>query len=165
MVIALVVCLISGIVSNVISTNFGKVEMIDIFIHTDAGAIRGYLLVPEIAISENKVPGIVVVHGSASGAETVDFWYIELARRGYVVVVPIRFIGSPTFDTSGSNLILLAMGQDSIKLYSYIISVGITAFIHVTSQKFTGNIWAGVLINSLISCMITVANCNSITML
>jgi len=80
-----------------------------------------------------------------------------------ITYVPILFTGSPTFGTSGSNLILLAMGQGSIKLYSYIISVGITAFIHVKSQKYTGNVWAGVLINTLIICMITVANCNSIT--
>ena len=77
--------------------------------------------------------------------------------------IELLFTGSSTFGTSGSNLILLAMGQGSIKLYSYIISVGITAFIHVKSQKYTGNIWAGVPINSLIICMITVANCNSIT--
>ena len=72
MVVALVVCLISAIVSNAVSTNFGKIEMTDIAIHTDAGTIRGDLLVPEIATSENKVPGIVVVHGSTSSAETVD---------------------------------------------------------------------------------------------
>ena len=88
---------------------------------------------------------------------------IPIAILLLITYVPILFTGSPTFGTSGSNLILLAMGQGSIKLYSYIISVGITAFIHVKSQKYTGNIWAGVLINTLIICMITVANCNSIT--
>lgn len=80
-----------------------------------------------------------------------------------ITYVPILFIGSPLFGMDGSNLILLSAGQSAIKLYSYIISVGITAFIHVKAQKYTGNIWAGALINSMIICIITVANCNSIT--
>ena len=91
MLISIIVCLISGIVSNMISTNFGKVEVNDISIYTDAGTIRGYLLVPENATVNNKAPGIVVVHGATSSAETVDSWYVELARRGYVVVVPNMF--------------------------------------------------------------------------
>lgn len=39
------------------------------------------------------------------------------------------------------------MSQGYIKLCSCIISVGIPAFIHVKSQKYTGNIGVSVLIN------------------
>ena len=48
---------------------------------------------------------------------------------------PILFTGSPTFGCDGSNLILLASAQSAIKLVSYFIPLGVTAFIHVKSQN------------------------------
>lgn len=81
-----------------------------------------------------------------------------------ITYLPILFIGSPTFAVDGGNLLLLAAGQATNKLISYIFSVGITAFIHVKSQKYTGNIWAGAIMNAMFICMITVANTSSITM-
>lgn len=77
---------------------------------------------------------------------------------------PIFFTGSPTFGCDGSNLILLASAQSAIKLVSYFIPLGITAFIHVKSQKYTGNIWTGAMINALLIAMITIGNCDTITM-
>ena len=74
---------------------------------------------------------------------------------------PILFTGSPTFGCDGSNLILLASAQSAIKLVSYFIPLGVTAFIHVKSQKYTGNIWTGALINALLIAMITIGNCST----
>ena len=88
LIIALVLCLLSGIISNVVLRDFGNVNVTNIAVQTEIGTIRGYLLVPEIATAENKVPAIVVSHGSSASAETVESWYIELARRGYVVFAP-----------------------------------------------------------------------------
>ncbi len=87
-ILALILCLVSGIFSNLVLRDFGNVNVTNVAVQTELGTIRGYLLVPEIATTENKVPAIVVSHGSSASAETVESWYIELARRGYVVFAP-----------------------------------------------------------------------------
>lgn len=88
MIIAVILCIVSGAVSNLVLRDFGNVTVTNVAVQTELGIIRGYLLVPENATSENKAPAIVVSHGSSASAETVESWYIELARRGYVVFAP-----------------------------------------------------------------------------
>lgn len=83
-IIALVLCLVSMIGTSLITSNFGKVDVINLSIKTEIGTLTGYLLVPEGATAKNPAPAVVVSHGASASAEFVDSWYDELARRGYI---------------------------------------------------------------------------------
>lgn len=79
-----------------------------------------------------------------------------------ITYLPILFIGMPLWGQSGSNILLLAMGNGAIKLLSFIVSLAVISAVNVKAQKLTGNIWLGALVNTLLITMITVGNCNSI---
>ena len=85
--IALCLCLISGIAVSAIQTSGGQVKMTEVKWYTTYGyAIDAYLLVPKTATAETPAPGIVCCHGLLNNKEMQDLNYIELARRGYVVL-------------------------------------------------------------------------------
>ncbi len=85
--IALVLCLISGIGVSAVQTSGGAVKMTEVKWYTTYGyAIDAYLLVPKTATAENPAPGIVCCHGLLNNKEMQDLNYVELARRGYVVL-------------------------------------------------------------------------------
>ena len=44
------------------------------------------LLIPETATASNPAPAVVSVHGFYNNKEMQDAYYVELARRGYVVI-------------------------------------------------------------------------------
>lgn len=75
LVIALILCLLSGIGSSLILTSFGDVTVEKVSVVTDLGTIRGYLVIPNGVTSENPAPGIVVSHSLSSSAESVESWY------------------------------------------------------------------------------------------
>jgi len=83
--IALILCLVGAFGASVIQSDFGRVEITDVVIRTDAGEYTGYLFVPENATPENPAPAIVTSHGYLNNREMQDLNYVELARRGYVV--------------------------------------------------------------------------------
>lgn len=74
LVIALILCLLSGIGSSLILTSFGTVTVEKVSVVTDLGTIRGYLVIPNGVTSENPAPGIVVSHSLSSSAESVESW-------------------------------------------------------------------------------------------
>lgn len=80
--IALILCLVGAFGASVIQSDFGRVEITDVVIRTDAGEYTGYLFVPENATPENPAPAIVTSHGYLNNREMQDLNYVELARRG-----------------------------------------------------------------------------------
>ena len=84
--LSLVLCLISIIFAGALQTDWGKIEMSEISLETQAGTLTGYLFRPENASAENPVPAVVASHGYLNNREMQDCNYIELARRGYVVI-------------------------------------------------------------------------------
>ncbi|MHC1740091.1 MAG: dienelactone hydrolase family protein [Anaerolineaceae bacterium] len=85
LVIALVLVLISMLVSGAVQTSFGKVTVSEISIVTKVGTLTGYLLVPQGATVDHPAPAIVTSHGYLNNREMQDINYVELSRRGYVV--------------------------------------------------------------------------------
>lgn len=84
---ALILMLLCGIVVNAIQTNGGKAAMKELNIETDEGyTISAYLFIPNTATAENPAPAIVTSHGYLNNKEMTDANYVELARRGYVVL-------------------------------------------------------------------------------
>lgn len=85
--IAIVCMLISMIGASMIQSNGGNVTVKEIKWETTQGfEMSGLLFLPKQAGPEQKAPGIVTSHGMFNNKEMQDANYIELARRGYVVL-------------------------------------------------------------------------------
>ena len=86
LVIALILCAFSIISAGLLQTDFGCVKMSDITLETEAGNLTAYLFRPKSATRENPAPAVLCSHGYLNNREMQDCNYIELARRGYVVI-------------------------------------------------------------------------------
>lgn len=79
--------LLCGIVVSGVQTNGGKVTMKELNMETDEGySMSAYLFIPDTATAETPAPAVVVSHGYLNNKEMTDANYVELARRGYVVL-------------------------------------------------------------------------------
>lgn len=85
--ISIVLMLICSIATFAIQTNFGKVTVTEINWPTENGyTMNGWLFVPDSATAENPAPAVVVSHGMYNNKGMQDLNFVELARRGYVVL-------------------------------------------------------------------------------
>ncbi|MFB2585870.1 alpha/beta hydrolase family protein [Herbiconiux liukaitaii] len=85
--VALALCLLSALGSSLVQTAGGHVAVKDMRWETSSGeTLSALLFKPDTATDENKAPAIVVSHGWWNNREMQDANYVELARRGYVVV-------------------------------------------------------------------------------
>lgn len=79
--------LVSMIVVSSIQTDGGKVTMKELFVETDDGIGQSsYLFVPSTATPDNPAPAVVTSHGLFNNKEMQDANFVELARRGFVVL-------------------------------------------------------------------------------
>lgn len=86
-IISLVLCLASTLVSSAIQTDFGKVTVDELKVMDKSGyAISVLLYRPESATVDNKAPCIITVEGWYNNKEMQDLYSVEYARRGYVVI-------------------------------------------------------------------------------
>jgi dienelactone hydrolase len=87
LVLSLVTMLVASIGASAVQTGGGSISVKDMRWETSSGQmISALLFKPDSATAENKVPAIVVAHGWWNNREMQDANYVELARRGYVVV-------------------------------------------------------------------------------
>jgi pimeloyl-ACP methyl ester carboxylesterase len=87
LVLSLVVMLVSSIGASIVQTAGGAVTIKNMSWETSDGkTMSGLLLVPNGATREDKRPAIVLAHGWWNDKEMQDSNYVELARRGYVVL-------------------------------------------------------------------------------
>lgn len=85
--IGIALMLLASIVVSAIQTNGGHVTMKELNIETDLGySMSAYLFIPESATAETPAPAVVVSHGYLNNKEMTDANYVELARRGFVVL-------------------------------------------------------------------------------
>ncbi len=85
--IAVVMMLLSGAVVHFVQTDGGKVAVSELYFETDEGyTMCANLYVPEGTSAENKAPAIVASHGAYNNKEMQDVNFVELSRRGYVVL-------------------------------------------------------------------------------
>ena len=85
--ISIALMLLASIVVSAIQTNGGNVTMKELNIETDLGySMSAYLFIPETATAETPAPAVVVSHGYLNNKEMTDANYVELARRGFVVL-------------------------------------------------------------------------------
>lgn len=85
--IALILCLISAAGASFIQSSGGDVKVKDLRWETPSGHMMSALLfVPDNVSADNPAPAIVTSHGWYNTREMQDLNYVELSRRGYVVI-------------------------------------------------------------------------------
>lgn len=99
---AILIMLASSLGVFFIQTNGGNVDVIDLAIEADEGTVSMLMYLPdnykyqeEITDEEgntsmqtmyNELPCVICVHGNLNHKEMQDYAYVELARRGFVVI-------------------------------------------------------------------------------
>ncbi len=85
--LSLVLALISAVGASLVQTDGGRVTVKDMQWETSSGRMLNALLFkPESATVDSPAPAVVVTHGWWNNREMQDANYVELARRGFVVV-------------------------------------------------------------------------------
>lgn len=86
-VISLVLVFVFMAVASGFNSDWGKVEISDIYYPNSEGTmIHAQLYVPNGVSSANPAPAILNMHGGSDYLQMVGNYSIELARRGYVVL-------------------------------------------------------------------------------
>lgn len=109
LVIALVLCLVSMIGASVIQTGGGNVTVKDIRWETTVGhRMSGLLFVPKGVDAENPAPAVVVSHGMYNNREMQDLNFVELSRRGFVVLSMDMFShgNSESYASSSADIVI-----------------------------------------------------------
>lgn len=85
--LSLVLCLISAVGASIVQTSAGTVAVKDLQWETSSGrTLNALLFVPDDATADNPAPAVVVSHGWWNNREMQDANYVELTRRGFVVL-------------------------------------------------------------------------------
>ena len=85
--IGIALMLLCCIVVSTVQTSAGKVTMKELSFETDSGYLMSaYLFIPDSATPETPAPAVVTSHGYLNNKEMTDANYVELARRGFVVL-------------------------------------------------------------------------------
>lgn len=85
--LSLVLMLVSALGASLVQTSAGAITVKDLRWETASGRLMNALLFkPAGATAENPAPAVVVSHGWWNNREMQDANYVELARRGYVVM-------------------------------------------------------------------------------
>jgi len=87
LILSIALFLISAIGASQVQTSGGTVEIKDMRWETPSGHLLSALLFKPRGVDASRpVPAIVTSHGMLNSREMQDSTYVELARRGYVVV-------------------------------------------------------------------------------
>ena len=145
LVLSLVLMLLSGIVVHAVQTNGGKVTMKELTLETDSGyTMSAYLLIPENATAENPAPAVVTSHGYLNNKEMADANYVELARRGFVVLS----IDQPDHGDSEVTPDFFILAPDGV--YQGVLALSRLPFVDVTRIGVTGHSMGSWSVNSAI---------------
>ena len=135
--ISIVLMLICSIATYAIQTDFGKVKVTEINWETENGyAMNGWLFVPDTATAENPAPAVVVSHGMYNNKGMQDLNFVELARRGYVVLAQDMPNHGDSENTDNIMGILMGM-YESVKVLDRMPNVDSTR-IGVTGHSLGG---------------------------
>ena len=142
--IGLALMLLSGIVVSMIQTGSGSIEMKELKIETDAGyAMAAYLFIPENATAETPAPAVVTSHGYLNNKEMQDANYVELARRGFVVLA----IDQPAHGNSDN----LVGSSNANGVYQGVLALSRMPFVDIERIGVTGHSMGGGSCNSAVA--------------
>ncbi|NLG84684.1 MAG: hypothetical protein GX493_08805 [Firmicutes bacterium] len=87
LVLCVAIIAFAAIMSYAIERDFGKIVVEPVKLIDESGtSIAGSLYLPKAATPENKMPGVLNLHGLFNDKDAQDSFSIELARRGFVVL-------------------------------------------------------------------------------
>jgi hypothetical protein len=86
-VVALALCIVSGLGGRLVKSGAGSIAIKELYWETPSGLMQSaQLYIPSNATAAEPSPGIVVTHGWQDGKDMQESHFIELSRRGYVVL-------------------------------------------------------------------------------
>jgi len=131
--IAVALMLVSMIGASLIQTSGGSVTVKDLQWETSLGVkMSGLLFVPKNATAESPAPAIVLSHGMFNNKEMQDLNYVELARRGYVVLAIDMF-------SHGNSENVSDMGQIMSSPYEAVKMLATVNYVDSTRIGLTGH--------------------------
>lgn len=87
LVVALLMILVSVLGASFVQTNGWSVDIRTLnLVVADGAELYAKVYIPKQASAENKLPLVVVQHGSQHNLEMQDMNMVELARRGFIVI-------------------------------------------------------------------------------
>lgn len=85
--VALILCLISMIGASLVQSSGNAVTVKELSVETESGMkLDALLFIPKTATRETPAPAVVTSHGWFNNKEMMEGNYVELARRGFVVM-------------------------------------------------------------------------------
>lgn len=116
--LSLVLMLVSATGASLTQTSAGSVTVKDMRWETSSGTTMSALLYkPNSASADKPLPAIVVSHGWWNNREMQDANYVELSRRGYVVVsIDMYGHGNSGYLTAGQEAVNGTGMYDAVKL-------------------------------------------------
>ena len=116
LMISIVLMLVSCICTSLIQTNGGTVTIEEINWVTDNGyTMNAWVFIPENATAENPAPAVVTSHGMFNNKSMQDLNFVELARRGFVVLAQDMPSHGDSGDTDGYAGTMMGM-YESVKV-------------------------------------------------
>ena len=129
--------LISMIGASLIQTSGGRVKVDEVnWVDTDGIRKTALLLVPENATLETPAPAIVTSHGFLNNKEMQDLNYVELARRGYVVL-------AIDMASHGDSQIAPGVGNMMPSVWQGVLFLADIGYVDTTRIGVTGHSFGG----------------------
>jgi len=134
--IAIALMIISMIGASLVQTSGGKVTVKKLQFETTVGkSMSALLFKPKWASAENKAPAIVTSHGMLNNKEMQDLNFVELSRRGFVVLA-IDLFSHGNSESADFGLMIQGVGE-GVKILASLNYVDTTR-IGVTGHSFGG---------------------------
>lgn len=149
--VALILILVGSIAACAIQTDFGKVEVKDLYLLTEEHQyLHALAFIPESASADNPCPVVATSHGWLNSAELQDATCIELSRRGVMVIAIDAYNHGLSSSAWGSNAVATPEnGLGLIPLVKYIGS-GILDYVDLDKVGVMGHsMGAGAASNTL----------------
>ncbi len=135
--VAIALMIISMIGASLVQTSGGSVTVKDLRWETTSGyQMSGLLFIPKGVSDKNKVPAIVTSHGMFNNREMQDANFVELSRRGYVVLA-MDMLSHGNSDNAPNIGVLETGMYEAVKMLSTINYVDATK-IGITGHSLGG---------------------------
>lgn len=144
LMISIVLMLVSCIFTSMIQTNFGSVTVKEINWVTDNGyTMNAWLFIPDNATAETPAPAVVTSHGMFNNKGMQDLNFVELARRGFVVLAQDMPSHGDSEDVE--NIVSTIMG-----LYESVKELAGMKFVDASRIGITGHSLGGMSCNTAV---------------
>jgi len=145
LMVSIVLMLVSCIFTSMIQTNFGNVTVKEINWVTDNGyTMNAWLFIPDSATADTPAPAVVTSHGMFNNKGMQDLNFVELARRGFVVL-------AQDMPSHGDSEDVPSIVSTIMGLYESVKELAGMPFVDSTRIGITGHSLGGMSCNTAVS--------------